>query len=429
MWQIKKSAQPVTVALENAAEGAVAVTNRYLFTDLEDLQTTWTLEADGAVIDQGSLTLSLAPLEKNTVKIPFRKPEVMAGVDYRLTVSFRQKEDKPWAQAGYEIAWDQFEMPWHIQATASEKDEVTALTVEETTGHLVVKGNYFTYTFDKGTGGMTSMQCDGKELIRRGPALNVWRAPLANETDPWGSWSSGVIHWGEGYGHMAATDWYTTGLNNLHQQLESMQYAATEQQVVIRVADIMTMARPSHGFQNKYTYTIGASGEMTLRHTVIPSGDMPAWIPRVGTAWILDKSLDQVQWYGRGPQENYPDRKSGYKIGRYASTVAGMEEPYLIPQDYGLRTDNRWVTLLDKDGTGLQFSGDQLFNYSAWPYSLDNLTKALYTYQLQPFEGITFNFDYATSGVGCTARSVFNQYRVLPQRYDFTMQVRPVRDE
>jgi len=155
---------------------------------------------------------------------------------------------------------------------------------------------------------------------------------------------------------------------------------------------------------------------------------MPAWIPRVGTTWILDKSLDQVQWYGRGPQENYPDRKSGYKIGRYTSTVAAMEEPYLIPQDYGLRTDNRWVTMLDRDGAGLQFSGDQLFNFSAWPYSLDNLTKALYTYQLQPFEGITFNFDYATSGVGCTARSVFNQYRVLPQRYDYSMHVKPIKE-
>jgi beta-galactosidase len=73
----------------------------------------------------------------------------------------------------------------------------------------------------------------------------------------------------------------------------------------------------------------------------------------------------------------------------------------------------------------LQFSGDRLFNFNAWPYTLDNLTKALYTYQLQPFDGITFNFDYATSGVGCTARSVFNRYRVLPQLYEFTMHVQP----
>ncbi len=188
------------------------------------------------------------------------------------------------------------------------------------------------------------------------------------------------------------------------------------------------MAKPSDGFQNHFIYTINGEGEITIRHTVIPNGDMPAWLPRVGTEWILNRDLDQVQWYGRGPQENYPDRKSGYKIGKYASTVENMVEPYLIPQDYGLRSDNTWVRMLNKEGIGLEFSGDQLFNFSAWPYSVDNLTKALYTYQLQPFDGITFNFDYATSGVGCTARSVFNRYRVMPGQYEFVMRVKPVKN-
>jgi beta-galactosidase len=146
----------------------------------------------------------------------------------------------------------------------------------------------------------------------------------------------------------------------------------------------------------------------------------------MGTTWILDGNLDNVQWYGRGPQENYPDRKTGYKVGNYSTTVREMIEPYLIPQDYGLRTDNRWVKLVTREGIGLEFSGDRLFNFNAWPYSIDNLTKALYTYQLQPFNGITFNFDYATSGVGCTARSVFNQYRVFSQPYEYTIHVKPL---
>jgi len=428
MWQIKKSGQPVTAKIINAAEGLVEITNRYLFTNLEDLQVVWTMEADGEVVEQGTLPLVLNPQEKIVVKIPFREPELNAGADYRLTVSFRQKENKPWAPAGYEIAWEQFEMPWCTQEAVAEKIEAPALVVEETTSNLVVKGSNFNYTFDKNSGRLASMQFLGKELIRSGPVLNAWRAPLANETDEWGSRSSGVIHWGEGFGRMAATDWYTTGLDDLHQKLEGMSYTATDQQVVVAVRDIMTMAKPSNGFQSRYTYTIDATGEMTIHHTVIPSGDMPAWIPRIGTAWILDKSLDQVEWYGRGPQENYPDRKSGYKIGKYASTVVDMYEPYLIPQDYGLRTDNRWVKLINGEGTGLQFSGDELFNFNALPYSVDNLTKALYTYQLLPFDGITFNFDHATSGVGCTARSVFNQYRVFPKRYDYIMHVKPVME-
>jgi len=143
--------------------------------------------------------------------------------------------------------------------------------------------------------------------------------------------------------------------------------------------------------------------------------------------WILDRSLGNAEWYGRGPQENYPDRKSGYKIGVYRSTVDGMYEPYLIPQDYGLRTENRWVRMTDDNGLGLEFSGNKLFNFSAQPYSTENLTKAVYTYQLQPSDGITFNFDYATSGVGCTALSVFPEYQVMPQRFDFKVTIKPLR--
>ena len=82
--------------------------------------------------------------------------------------------------------------------------------------------------------------------------------------------------------------------------------------------------------------------------------------------------------------------------------------------------------MTDKDGTGLEFSGDKLFNFSAQPYSTENLTKALYTYQLHPFNGITFNFDYATSGVGCTALSVFTAYRVRPEKYNFRITVKPI---
>ena len=104
-----------------------------------------------------------------------------------------------------------------------------------------------------------------------------------------------------------------------------------------------------------------------------------------------------------------------------------MYEPYLIPQEYGLRTDNRWVRMTDSDGKGVEFSVDQLFNFNAYPYTTDNLTKAVYQYQLQKTEDITFNLDYATSGVGCTARGIFNAYRVYPQCYERTITIRLIR--
>jgi beta-galactosidase len=425
MWQIKKSGQPVSAKLTDASEGLVEISNHYLFTNLRDLQTVWMLMADGDTVDKGELITDIGPGDRAVMKIPFQKTEGKTVNDWRLILSFRQKENKIWAAAGFEIAFEQFEIPG--SKTLQGKVQIhSSINLVETGDSILVKGDNFVYTFDRKEGILISMRCSGKELIREGPRLNVWRPPLANETDQWGSSSSGTTHWGEGFGHFAATDWYTTGLDNLHRMLESFSYRKTKEVVEIEIRDIQTMSGKSDGFQDRYMYTINGEGELTIRHTVIPAGDMPAWLPRVGTQWILGKSLDQVQWYGRGPQENYPDRKSGYKIGKYASSVEDMIEPYLIPQDYGLRTDNTWVRMLDLDGNGIEFSGEQLFNFSAWPYSVENLTKALYTYQRKPFDGITFNFDYATSGVGCTARSVFNQYRVMPQRYEFLMRVKPV---
>ena len=427
MWQIKKSGQPVSATLLSADKGEVEIINKYLFRDLRDLQTSWILQGDGETLDQGTLQISLEPQKKKTVTIPFTKPVIKGGVEYRLFISFSQKEKTLWADAGFEIAWEQFDLKWFEPIKAASSNSSTNLTLIEDKNIVTVKGKEFSYIFDKQKGSLTSMLVNGKEFIKRGAELNVWRAPLANETDEWGYWGSNKKHLTNGYGRTVSTEWYSAGLDKLKQIKESFEVKKSdENNVIVEVRNLMMLGTNRGALLNHYTYTIYGSGEMTIDHSVIPNGDMPSWLPRIGVDWILDKSLGNVAWYGRGPQENYPDRKSGYKTGIYNSTVKDMYEPYLIPQDYGLRTDNHWVRMTDANGNGLEFSGDKLFNFSAQPYSTDNLTKALYTYQLHPFDGITFNFDYATSGVGCTALSVFTQYQVMPQRYDFRIRVRPI---
>jgi len=429
MLQFKKSAQPVKAKLVSAEKGEVEITNRYLFTDLSELNTTWILQADNEIIQKGEMSVSLKPQEKKIVVIPFKKPEIRPGVEYRFLISFRQKEKKPWADAGYEIAWDQMELPWYQQAQIIKKPSSGSIKVNEENGELFVTGKDFVYTFNKSTGTLSSLKFQGKELIKEGARMNAWHAPLANETDEWTMKSANMKHKVEGYGNMAATEWYSSELDRQQFYLDNFRWEKqNDDTVLIEVKNVLVLGNQKGAFMNHFRYRIDGSGEMKIEHTIIPNGDMPSWLPRIGTAWILDKSLENVQWYGRGPEENYPDRKSGYKTGIYKSTVKEMYVPYLIPQDYGLRTENRWVKMIDGNGTGLEFKGNKLFNFSAQPYSTENLTKALYTYQLHPFDGITFNFDYATSGLGDTPRSVFTQYQVMPQRYDFIMTVRPVKE-
>lgn len=174
------------------------------------------------------------------------------------------------------------------------------------------------------------------------------------------------------------------------------------------------------------TEQFGNGGTITVRHLINPQGEMPAWLPRIGVAMSLSGNLNNVQWYGRGPQASYPGRKTGYRIGIYSSTVEDMYEPYAMPQDYGLRTDNRWVRFTDDSGKGLEFSVDQPFAFNAYPFTTENLTKSVYQYQLEDSGNITFNLDYAISGVGCTAKGIFDAYRVYPSGYERTITIRPV---
>jgi beta-galactosidase len=359
--------------------------------------------------------------------IPYQKPEISAGAEFRLLISFREKDRMVWAEPGFEIAWDKLELPWY-QTQFPKKPYPSDLNVKVEDESLIITGNDFVYVFDKTTGTLASLQFQGKELIKEGARMNAWRAPLANETDEWTWESSNIKHSVEGYGHMAATEWYSSGLDKLQFFLENFSWETKSGKILIDIKNVLVLGNKKGAFHNHFRYTIDGSGEITIEHSVIPNGNMPSWLPRMGITWILDKSLEHLQWYGRGPEENYPDRKTGYKIDIYKSTVDEMYVPYLIPQDYGLRTENRWVKLVDDNGIGLEFKGNKLFNFSAHPFSTENLTKSLYTYQLQPFDGITFNFDYVTSGLGCTARSVFTQYQVMPQRYDFVTSIKPIKE-
>lgn len=441
MWQMKKTVQPLSFRLLDAENGIVEVRNRNHFLDASRYETHWFLEKEGQVISEGLLPLSVPALGKAEIRLPYRKPELEGGKEYFIRISSRLKTAERWAPAGYEVAWEQFPLPWFKPAGQLTEKLPDARISRETAELAIISGPDFTYTFDKRQGKLTSLIYKGKELLKEGLSLNVWRAPLANELDNWCSMNARSENWKEGYGHLVATEYYSTGVNDLEHLPVSFEIREVSGKVLLDIRDFYLTRNNAkskqdlyiesltcNGFENKYTYTITGDGRIELTHRVVPNGIMPKWLPRIGLTMQLNKELDQVAWYGRGPQENYPDRKTGYAVGQYTSTVAEMYEPYLIPQDYGLRTDNRWLKVTDKTGSGLLFRMDELFNFNLYPYTTDNLTKAVYTYQLQPSDGITLNLDYSTSGVGCTARSILNGYRTMPQEYIRTITLQPISE-
>ena len=140
MWQIKKSGQPVSAKLIDANEGKVEISNHYLFTNLHDLQTVWMLMADGDTADKGELITDISPGDKAVVKIPFQKYEGKVVNDVRLILSFRQKESKVWAPAGFEIAFEQFEIPGRKLVQEKQNQINSGLTLVETADSLNSEG-------------------------------------------------------------------------------------------------------------------------------------------------------------------------------------------------------------------------------------------------------------------------------------------------
>ena len=442
MWEIKKATQPLDFELLNVDEGLVLARNYNYFSGASQYLTTWTLTGDGTVLESGELDLGgLGPEAALLVKVPFTRPARPApGTEYRLEISSVLREDAMWAPAGHEVAWEQFELSgWNVPAAVTPHGGSVSLA--EADGRYVISGDGFSYGFDTVSGALVSMEMAGKEMLASPLKLNVWRAPLANELD---GWNGGTVRGAQirtGYANWIVSMYYSYGLDRLSFRPVKVEAMKAGSAVVVEVRESVLFNRgvsqmsqrdmyiygsTAPGFENVYRYTVYGDGVMEMAHFVNPQGNMPLWLPRIGITMGLDGSLSNVEWYGRGPQANYPDRKTGYRVGIYDTTVEEMYEPYIIPQDYGLRTDNRWVRLTDDSGRGVEFSCDELFNFNVYDYSTDNLTKASYQYQIHRTDDLTFNLDYATSGVGCTAKGIFDAYRAYPLSYSRTVTVRPI---
>lgn len=446
MWQLKKATQPLSFKLIDPEKGTVEVWNRNHFLNASYYKTCWFVTADADTVASGVISLDVAPLSRKVVRIPLVRPASVPGKEYRLTFSSVLAKDELWAPAGHEVSWDQFELKaWNTPA-APKPVASGKVNVSTDNNFVTVSGTGFKYSFSATSGALVSAFIDGKETLREPLRLNVWRAPLANELDGWNGRSSGnarVSGYGSiGHSMVLAAHYYSAGLDRLAFVPVHVQAREAGDDVVIDVRDIALLGagtgrytqldayisgRAFDGFDETYSWIVSPDGTLTVQHKVNPQGQMPQWLPRLGVTLTLDKSMTQVEWYGRGPQASYPDRKSGYRIGIWKTDVDAMYEPYLIPQDYGLRTDNRWVRITDESGVGLEFSMDEPFAFNAYDCTTDNLTKAVYQYQLERGGDVTLNLDYATSGVGCTARGIFDAYRAYPAGYVRTITIRPVR--
>ena len=443
MKQMKWTTQPLSIRLLNAATGEAEVTNRLFFTDLSQYASHWKLMADGDVIEEGDIQFNIAPQQSQVVRIPYHKPTIVPGKEYRVTITSTTKKDEVWAKAGHEVAWDQLELTsWNIPAPEASLAS-SSLQSKEDDRQITISGSGFSYVISKQTGNLEQIEVAGKQVLKSPVEFNLWRAPIANEFD---SWDAYRVNGGyaEGYGNQIATLWFSKGVQQLRIRPAEVRLNRNEHETTVRVSQLVQVGASSYGaldlyisgvqlagFTLDYTYHFYDDGTVRIDNHLSPQGQgrLPELLPRIGFTTSVANDFDRITWYGRGPEENYPDRKTGYQVGVWTKTVKDMYEPYLFPQDHALRTDNRYVQLLDGEGHGLQISMNEHFNFNAYQFTTDNLTKSQFTYQLQPQQDrYTLNLDYATTGVGCTCIYVLDEYRVKPEAYDRVITIKPQRE-
>lgn len=239
--------------------------------------------------------------------------------------------------------------------------------------------------------------------------------------------------WSE-WGVNEAQFWYRYGLDSLVHEVElaEIKKSGVNTYVKFNVAS-RSFSHPEIVFYQVMSYDFISTGDLIIHHKILPDVEPVSlytrdWFPlsyiqKVGLQFTLADGISEISWFGRGPHETYPDRKTGSKTGEHSMAISDIEIPYIIPQDFDNRTDLCWLGIQNDGGVGLMITSNVKFNASIDPY--ENLNRAWYPFQLQRSQNPVLNIDHKVSGVGGTPVRVRPVYRTYPDKYEYKLLIRP----
>lgn len=336
-----------------AADYNIWVKNTYFFRDLRNFQLNWELVEDGTVVQKGSMNeLEVKPGDSIQLKLPIKTARIKDRREYFINVHYVLKTDEPFLEKGYELAYDQFALTKPMP-TAIKSAKAGQLASTNNGDTIIIKGKDFEVAFDKRTGIMTRYTQGEVDLLSQGPVPAFWRAPTDNDI-------------GAGY-NRKLRDWRNayeegrTGSVDVSQKNAS--YIVTIQKGLL-----------DGDAQMRQQYTINPDGTILVNNQFKAVKGKHQLIMRAGNNLTANNTLTNITYYGRGPWENYWDRKSASLVGLYKQQVHNQYFPYARPQESGNKTDVRWVNLTNAKGKGIRFAFvDSLLNFSALPYDLNDL--------------------------------------------------------
>ncbi|MFC4296334.1 glycoside hydrolase family 2 TIM barrel-domain containing protein [Novosphingobium tardum] len=414
-WELKKVYQPVDFRLDR--QRGLEIINRLDFLDLSGFTFRWRREQDGNAVASGPLPTPAAPPHGSaTLALPPEATHRDGNGEAMLTVeAIARPGSIPLVDAGAVVAWEQFALgsaPPSIAPASKGRPQLT----DAATKVVVATSSGAQFTFDRTTGELASWRNKGREMLTAGLVPNLWRAPTDNDSGAsWMLKTSGI--------------WKSA--------------------VAGRKLSVFTAARKGADIQIRTVYRLeGDVADFSLDYTIANDGSVQVSarfdplkpklpiIPRVGTNIQFEGAFSNLEWFGRGPHENYWDRKSGAAIGRYSAPVASQYHDYSRPQETGNKSDVRWFALRDAQGNGVLVTGDALLNFSALPVLQSDLDHDRRRGAPHRHGGdVTFrnlvsvNIDHLQMGVGginSWGALPLPQYRIPAANYAWSFRLAPL---
>lgn len=414
--------QSIWTTPSDIENGVIDVFNEYFFRDLSAYYMEWQLLADGEVVQTGFVNdLKVAPRQTAKLKLDIQKGNICKCKELLLNVAYKLKHEEMLLPAGFAVAKDQLAVrPYNApdmelkNMTETNVAVVPPVVKENDRTYLIVQGENFSLDFNKYNGFLCRYVVAGRELIDEGGRLtpNFWRAPTDND-----------------FGANLQNK-YRAWLNP-EMKLTSLKHTVDNDMVTIRAEYDM----PAVASKLSLTYMINNKGtvKVTQKMTADKSVEVSDMF-RFGMQMQMPEAFDRIDYYGRGPVENYIDRNHSTDLGRYRQSVAEQYYPYVRPQETGTKTDIRWWRQLNVGGYGLQFVADAPFSASALNYSIESLDEGtrkrqIHTSDISPVDYTNLCIDKVQMGLGCVntwGALPLEQYRLPHGDYEFTFVMTPI---
>ncbi len=378
MAEVKYVHQNVAFEPVDPANGKFLVKNRFYFTNLQKYMISYTIKANGKTVKGAKMSVNVEPQGSKEITIPVSGLKSKPGTEYFIYFNVTTTEPEPLIPVGHEIAYEQFRLP----VEPSERTFATGgptLKVSAEGNELSASSSKVSFVFDKKTGLVSSYKVGGTEYFKDGFGLqpNFWRAP--NDNDYGNGNPKRLQVWKQSSKNFNVVD------ANIVMDGKDAVLTANYLLAAGNLYIVTYRIHPSGVVKADFTFTSTdmeaaktEASEATLMATFTPGSDAARKaaskleVPRIGVRFRLPAEMNQVEYFGRGPEENYVDRNAGTLIDLYKTTADNMYFPYVRPQENGHHTDTRWLTLNKKGGKGLTIYADKTIGFNALRNSVED---------------------------------------------------------